>query len=343
MLLLSTILFVRCTDPNESAVGTIDPVVKMNRSVLEDISNNVITKTYEDLNNKAVALQTAIIGLTVGDEVAFNSVKAAWRATRASWEQSESFVYGPVIDGIDPAIDSWHVDADSVNVILNLNLPISVDTIDANVNTRGFHVIEYLVWGSNGQKNASELTVKEIEYLNAAATDLQNNTLTLFNGWTSAGGDFASTFISAGNNTIYPLQKDAFLEITNGMIALSNEMSTTKILGPLDEGIIQEESWISGNTKQDLINNVRSIQNIYLGDFASVDSKGLTDLVAAKDSALDSEIKNQIEVTIASIEAIPDTFTQALTDNRPLIENIKVQVDLLHSKLETGLRPFFQQ
>ena len=308
-----------------------------------DISNNVITKAYEVLNNNAISLQTSVAGLSVGNESSLAAVKEAWRTTRSSWEQSGAFSYGPVGEGLDRAIDSWPVDIDSVNVILNIPLPISVDTIKASSTTRGFHVIEYLVWGSDGQKTASDLTVKELEYLTAAATDLQNNTHLLFNGWAPLGGNFTGIFISAGNNAIYPLQKDALLEMTDGMIALAEEVALFKIGNPLGDGVLLEESRLSNNTKQDLADNMQSIRNIYLGDLAATDLKGLTNLVESDNIVLDTEIKAKIDIAIQAIDAIPNTFSQSLADNRPAIENALAQIVALQTILQNELKPFFEQ
>ncbi|MDQ7961560.1 imelysin family protein [Flavobacterium lindanitolerans] len=341
LLAMSAVFFVNCSNNDDSS--NVDPNAGLYKEVLTDLSNDVITKTYEDLNNKAIALKTAVNALTIGNETALTAVKDAWKAARSPWEQSEGFLYGPVdTGGIDPAMDTWPVDVTAMNDILNSSNPITTSTIEANVEARGFHLIEYLVWGINGNKAASALTARELEYLRAAAADLQNNTQILYDGWKVSGGNFARHFINAGTtgNQGYTSQKAALEEIINGLITIADEVATGKIQTPLDEGVSQEESRFSNNSKRDFADNMRSIKNIYWGDYNGNSRAGLTNIVAPKNSALDANIKSKIDAAISAIEAIPGTFTDAVTNNVPAVENARDKVAELQVLIQSQLKPF---
>lgn len=340
LITLSGLAFVSCSDNDDSVAA--DPNATLYTEVLTDLSTDVITKTYEDLNTKAIALKTAVNTLTIGDETTLAAIKDAWKATRAPWEQSEGFLYGPVdTEGIDPSMDTWPVDVNAMNAILNSNNPITTTVIEANVEARGFHLIEYLVWGINGNKPAATLTAREIEYLKAAAQDLQNNTQALYDGWKSSGGNYGKYFINpTQQGSPYNSQKDALEEIINGLITITDEVAAGKIQTPLDEGVSTEESRFSNNSKTDFANNMRSVKNIYFGDFNGTDNKGLTDIVAPSKPALDANVKAKIEAAIQAIEAIPGTFTDAVTNNKPAVENAKAKVTELQLLIQNELKSF---
>lgn len=346
LLAMSAVFFVNCSNNDDSS--DVNPNAGLYKEVITDLSNDVITKTYEDLNSKAIALKTAINALTIGNEVSLTAVKDAWKAARSPWEQSEGFLYGPVADdafgegGIDPKLDTWPVDVNAMNAILNSSSAITVSTLESNSEARGFHLIEYLVWGINGNKSANDLNAREIEYLKAAAQDLQNNTQILYDGWKSSGGNYANNFITAGTgNVLYPSQKLVFEEIINGLITITDEVATGKIETPLNEGVAVEESRFSNNSKKDFADNMRSVKNIYLGDFSGNDQKGLTNIVAPVNGQLDQEMKSKIDAAISAIEAIPGTFTDAVTNNRVAVQNARDKVLELQLFIQSKLKPHF--
>ncbi len=335
-------LLVNCSDNDGD---TVDPNASLYTEVLTNESVDVITKTYQDLYNNAGALKTACQNLTIGDEAKLQVVKDAWAAARAPWEKSEGFLYGPVdTEGIDPAIDSWPVDVTAIDAIIASSSPITSATLD-NDDARGFHTIEYFVWGINGNKAASALTARELEYLVAAATNLQEKTAQLYNGWLQSQGNFAANFINAGKSgSIYTSQKGALEELVEGLIIIADEVANGKIEEPLNGNSggakpEAEESRFSNNSKLDFANNMRSIQNVYLGDYNGEDGKGLTDVVKLKNTTLDSQIKTKISDAISAIEAIPGTFTNAIVNNRTAVQNAQTKVSELKALLESQLQP----
>lgn len=335
-----------CSDNEDSS--SADPNEALFATTLTDLTNDVITVTYEDLNTKATALKAAINTLAATpNEANLQAVKTAWSATRAPWEESEGFLYGPVdTGGIDPAMDTWPVDVSAMNAILNSNQAITASLIAANNEARGFHLIEFLVWGEDGNKTAAELTPRQLQYLQAAATDLQNNTQTLYDGWKASGGNYGSNFINAGTTSnIYPSKKAALEEIIEGIITIANEVANGKIEDPLNsEGGTPnaqfEESRFSNNSKLDFANNMRSIQNIYLGDFGGNDGAGLTDIIAHHNPTLDAEVKAKITAAISAIESIPGTFSDAIYNNRPAVVAAQAKVAELQLLLESQVKPY---
>lgn len=318
--------------------------------VLNDVPVSVITATYKSLYDNAVLLKTAVNNLSIGDETELTAVKNAWIATRSPWEKSEGFLYGPVdTEGIDPAIDSWPVNVTDIEAILKSANPITSSLLETNNEARGFHTLEYFVWGLNGNKKASELTARQLQFLVAVAENLQDKTAQLYNGWIVGKGNFVSNFTNAGKSTsIYTSKKSALEEIAEGLVIIADEVANGKIEDPLNgnnggANPEAEESRFSNNSKVDFADNMRSIQNIYLGNNNGFDGKGLTDIVASKNANLDTNIKNKITAAILAIESIPGTFTTAIVSNRAAVQNAQTKVAELKTVLESELQPFISK
>ncbi len=341
----ATLSFVACSD-NDDSTGT-DPQNATLQEVVSNTSNNVIIATYNDLNQKAIALTSVINQLATTPNAAnLQAAKEAWVAARAPWEQTEGFLYGPVdSEGIDPAMDTWPVDVEAMNNILNSSNAITVQTIENNNEARGFHLIEFLLWGEAGNKTAQQLTVRQLELLKAAATDLQNNTQKLYNGWIASGGNFVNNFLNPSPE-VYPSYTAVLEEITEGLIIIADEVANGKIEDPLNPESSTpkpelEESRFSNNSKLDFADNMRSIQNIYLGKYGTNgNGKGLTTLIAAKNPVLDTKIKNAVTAAINAINAIPGTFTEAIYSNKNAVKDAQQKVRDLQTILQAELKPF---
>lgn len=343
LMALTVVLVAGCTK-NEGDDDKDNPLYK---EVLINEAN-IITTTYNDLNSRAISLKSAINTFVNSvNETNLAQAKNAWIATRAPWEQSEGFLFGPVDqEGIDPAMDTWPVDVEAMNNVLNSNLPITAELIEVNEEARGFHLIEFLLWGENGNKTIADFTNRQLEYLQAAATDLQNNTQKLYDAWSSSGGNYADNLLNAGiDNPVYRSQIAALEELVEGLITIADEVANGKIEDPLNsEGNTPnaelEESRFSNNSKLDFADNMRSIQNIYLGNYGSISGKGLTDLVSPVNTGLDNRVKNLISESIQVIEEIPGTFTDAIYNSRPEVVRAQNKVNELLNILESELKPF---
>ena len=142
---------------------------------------------YEDSLTTAVALKAALQTLVAAPtEANLDAAKAAWRAARIPYQQTEAYRFGnPVVDAWEGKVNAWPLDEGLIdyvagdaglneenpfagaNIIANPKLEISgkvIDTteitpealagvhefdgIDANVTT-GYHAIEFLLWGQD--------------------------------------------------------------------------------------------------------------------------------------------------------------------------------------------------
>jgi len=323
-----------------------DPQVEVNyNEQLSNIGNNIIVKTYEDLKDKSALLKQATLLLETTPTAAnLTAAKNAWIASRSPWEQSEGFLFGPVDQqGIDPGIDSWPVNViDLNNVLASPNALTEAYIANQEGTLKGFHTIEFLLWGANGNKQVADFTAREFEYLKSCSANLATDTNRLYNLWSLNGDKFVLNLINAGNGSpVYISQKSAFVELTNKIIGIADEVANGKINDPFSQNdVTLEESSFSANSKTDFTDNIKSIKNIYLGTYESNgNGKGISSIVGTKNATIDSKIKTQIDEAILAIQSISGTFTSAVSSQSPTVTTAQNKIRTLQATLESELLP----
>ncbi|MCO5229772.1 MAG: hypothetical protein M9958_01320 [Chitinophagales bacterium] len=312
---------------------------------LDNIANNVILPTYKGLADAASDLKSAIVALKNDPSVAnLNAAREAWKATRVFWEQSEGFLFGPVDQhGIDPSIDSWPLNIKDLDNVLNSGAELTVSVVQGYEETlKGFHTIEYLLWGAEGGKLVSDFTEREFEYLLACSGVLSNDTQKLYDLWDPSKGNFIAEIIKAGHgSSIYISEKSALEEISNALVGIVDEVGNSKIDDPFSEhDVTLEESRFSNNSKSDFADNIRSVQNIYTGKFNDKgNGQSINTLVKAVNPALDTKIRTQITASIEAIININGTFTSAVENQDKSVVNAQSTIRELQSTLESELLP----
>jgi len=307
--------------------------------VLLSVGQNVIYPTYSDLSDKAAALETAVLALdTTVNAGRLNTARAAWRAARAPWEESEGFLFGPVdTKSIDPSIDSWPLDSLSLKNILASSTPLTVDYVSGQVDeVKGFHAIEFLLFGVDSSKN--RLNTRELAYAQSAASYFRLRVDLLKSSWNPAEGNFLGEFTGAGvTSTYYRSKKAAAEELLEGMLAICDEVANGKISEPFDHGSDKEESRFSRNSTTDFANNIRSVRNVYLGVYGSGSGPGVKAWVLVADSALALRAEAEMDSAISKTEQIGN-FSAALSADRPKIAAARTAIQTLMTTLDTDVR-----
>ena len=124
--------------------------------------------------------------------------------------------------------------------------------------------------------------------------------------WAPEGENFSGTVATAGEGSaVYPSQSAVVQEMVNGMIVIADEVANGKISDPYNESdTTLVESQFSFNSITDFQDNIRGIQNVYMGKFIS-DGQGLNDFVSSKDADLDVRFQQEVQAAIDAIGAIP--------------------------------------
>src|ERR1700712_821130 len=131
----------------------------LKQSVLNDFVDNVAIPQYQNLSTTANTLNADIVNLnTDATEANLAKAKQSWKDLRTSWEQCEGFLFGPVEDdNYDPNMDSWPVDYVQLDSLLASANPLQITDIQnlGTLSLRGFHPIEYILWGVDGNRSAT--------------------------------------------------------------------------------------------------------------------------------------------------------------------------------------------
>ena len=346
-LLLASAFIVGCGSDEDEHDDEHDHGEAFDAStMLNNFANAVVLATYTELDKKAGELLDAVKALEADPSQAnLEKAQQAWKATRTPWEQSEAFLFGPVdTHGLDPALDSWPVDHVNLQSVLDSNDTLTVDFVSGLEDTqKGFHTIEFLLFRDGDQRQASDITDRELEYLVSTTENLKASTSQLRLAWAPEGENFSNTVAQAGaGSTVYPSQSAAVQEMVNGMIVIADEVANGKISDPYNESdTTLVESQFSFNSISDFQDNIRGIQNVYMGKFMT-DGQGLNEFVNGKDADLDTRFQQEVQAAIDAIGAIPDPFRDSITANRGAVQSAIDAVSKVQQTLEQDILPLVQ-
>ena len=304
---------------------------------------------------------------------------ASWRLMRKSWEQSEAFLYGPAgSHNIDPHIDSWPLDFNQMNALLND--PVRMAQIEEEGGRyvgdvlgyalKGFHACEYLLFESvmqdgravgTGKPHATNLTHAEAVYLNAIVEDLTQQAILLEYAWAGEISEakmalleeaeiepyedhYGEQMINAGKaGSIYVSYQDVAEEIVAGAIDIAGEVADLKMGNPYISSTAEQRDYIespySCTSTIDFADNIRSIQHAYCG--AQTGDYSISNYIYRQDAELDAEVRKAIEDAIAAIEAIEDFENTA--QGNPKVKAAIEKVQALEGLLEDEVLPLLSK
>ena len=210
-------------------------------------------------------------------------------------------------------IDGVEVDATEITpALLQDNLQEAAG-IEANVAT-GYHAIEFLLWGQDlngtgpgaGNRPFTDYSTadhadRRAAYLKAATTLLVTDLEEMVGNWTADGAARAA------------LPELGISAILTGMGSLSfGELAGERMkLGLLLHDPEEEHDCFSDNTHISHLYDAIGIRNVYSGRYERIDGSvvegpAISDLIAAKDGALDTEISGLLDDTIAKMNVMAD-------------------------------------
>ena len=341
-LIILTLVITGCHKSKDE--NNVD-VAQLKKDILSDAAITVAGASYVDLSAKAGQLLIAVQTLNdATTDANLTACRDLWKSTRETWEQSEAWLIGPVeADDIDPRIDTWPVDFNDLNAVLASSATLDDAYMDGlETSLKGFHPIEYLLWGKDGNKAASSLTAREKEYLLALTQNLNKLCGEVKASWSAS---YANLLLTAGasGNSEFPTTKSAYETLVDAMTGICDEVAEGKMKDPFDQqDPTQEESPFAKNSIIDFTNNIKGILAMYQGRFIT-DGKGIEDLVRNYNLSLDNEIKTKYAAAISSLQAITLPFGEAIISQQTQVANAMSRISELAEVLDTKLKPFVQQ
>ncbi len=344
--------------------------------ILEQYVNHTIAPTYTNLANYSEQLVTELQAFRNSrSQSDLNKACETFLSARAWWEKSEAFLFGAASDfGIDPHIDSWPLDEDAFNNLMNSpNMIAALGGEDGDVvageqlgnSLLGFHGIEYILFRNGQVRSTSEITDMQITYAVAVAGDLRNRCFQLEVSWigndaaashrrkveelelnsTVNGGNFSygqnlKKAGTAGSTYISTVQ--GLMAIVDGCKTIADEVGTSKIGKPYyGEDVHYIESPYSQKSIEDFFDNITSIEHAYYGGIEGSQSEDLSlhGYMKKINADLDARVIEAINNAKAKINAMPRPFVKNYSNpaNEEAILACQALDDIL-SEVNTELR-----
>jgi putative iron-regulated protein len=214
---------------------------------------------------------------------------------------------------------------------------------------KGFHVIEYFLFGSQNNRQVSDLKPRDLQYVKLLGQAFATTANDLLQSWTK-GGDgrpaYREVFVTAGkeSNVAYPTVSAAMSEMIQGMLDSLDEVANEKMHEPfVKKDSKLAESRFSQHTLTDMKHNIQGAQNIYLGSFTGSNgsANGLSTLVAQTQPDMDVTVKAQFQTAMTAMEKIPAPFETAIQDPQSAasIEAAVAAINEVRKTIETQVKP----
>lgn len=211
------------------------------------------------------------------------------------------------------------IDAKKITPDLIAGTLHEADGIEANV-ASGYHAIEFLLWGQDlngtgpgaGDRPYTDFLTtdgctggncdRRVDYLVSATDLLVSDLEEMVAAWDQGG---------AGRAAVTANPKNGLLAMLTGMGSLGyGEVAGQRMkLGLMLNDPEEEHDCFSDNTHNSHYYDGLGIQNVYLGRYTRLDGSTLTvpsmsDLVAAKDTAVDAQLKAELDASVTALMAI---------------------------------------
>ena len=234
-------------------------------------------------------------------------------ASYGTESDSNALYVANVIANPKISIDGSELDATDITPELLAEHLQEAAGVESNVAT-GYHAIEFLLWGQDlngtgpgaGARPFTDYSTaphadRRAAYLKAASTLLLRDLEEMVGNWEAEGAARAA------------LAEQGISTILTGMGSLSfGEVAGERMkLGLLLHDPEEEHDCFSDNTHVSHLYDAIGVQNVYLGKYTRVDGSvvegpALSEIIAERDEALDSEIKGLLDDTIAKMNVMAE-------------------------------------
>jgi putative iron-regulated protein len=343
------------TENNPAVNSAVITKVAFNKQIISDFADKIVVPTNQLFALKAKELSLAVDAFVKSpNEKTLKAAQTAWIAARSPWEQSECFGFGPAKSlGYDGSLDTWPVNDTDLKKVLNSQEPITAEYIEKRQDTeKGFHVIEYLLFNEENNRQPQDLKKRELQYLQALAQDFSKVAELLADSWVKGVPGkpaYREVIATSGdsNNSTYPTIQSGVEEMLGGMVTSLGEVADSKI----DKAFKQQdsklaESRFSLNTLTDMKHNVEGSQNVYLGRFldGKTSGMGLTNHIVQVNPTVDQKVKQQFQIALDALNKIPEPFEKSVVDpqHASAIKAAQNAVRTLADTLDQEVKPLIK-
>ena len=328
------------------AADTVTP-----KAVMENYVNLASATFSDALSSAKILQEKVNAFIAAPSAETQQAAKTAWIASRKPYDQSEAFRFGnPNVDAWEGQVNAWPLDEGLIdyvktdayegeegNPFATANSIAGKEKIDIallkslnakggsekNVGT-GYHAIEFLLWGQDlnedpktagkrpytdfakGDACTNANCERRAEYLKAATDLLVADLQTMADDWADGKDNYRKAFLAL--NETEALRRMLFGMGSLSLGELAGERMNVSLLAHSQE---EEPSCFSDNTHHDVVDDARSIQNIFNGtytrtDGTTVSGASLAQLVALKDPTASTTLVEKLADTQQKAQAIVD-------------------------------------
>ena len=324
--------------------------------------STLVYASYSDTVTAAQQMKKAIHAFLAKPSAETQAAaRKAWLQAREFYGQTEAFRFydGPIDseDGPEGRLNAWPMDEsyvdyvvgdDKAGLINNRKVVISKKRLaelnehdgEENIST-GWHAIEFMLWGQDldekgpgarpftdfvdGKKANAD---RRRQYLKVVTELLLDDLQSVAREWKpGVKNNFRAQFDKGGEASLR--------KIFVGLGSLSRgELAGERLeVAMASRDQEDEHSCFSDNTHRDAVTNAQGIQNVWLGSYRRLDGSvlqgpGLRDWVAMHDKAIAEKTSLQIAKSVASAQAIPAPFDQAIQGARDSAARASIQATI---------------
>ncbi|ABG57955.1 imelysin family protein [Cytophaga hutchinsonii] len=330
ILAISICISVCACKPSKDETSSLKTADR--KPLVTNLGNNVILPRYVALNTSVNAFDSEVQIFTAAPTIEnLTSLRIKFYQAYIDWEYVACFEFGPA------AASTVNLGTKTVNAfpadtaVIKNKIVQGVTAIPPTNSAMysGFPAIDYLLFAKSltaqqivDSFTVSSTAVKRCNYLKTVSSDLKARINTTYTNWTASGANFISLYTnstgidlgSATSQTVNMLVADVE-NIKNFKLGIPLNIIQNVVVGdgstvnPFKcEGYHSDSSLVLAKA------SIESLRKLYLGIGADgTDGEGFDNYLEAIDrSGLNVQIKNQIALLQAKLDAIPAPISIAI-------------------------------
>jgi hypothetical protein len=280
------------------------------KEVLQNLADDVIVPSYQDLSSSLAALSTTTQALcTSPSPKSLTSAQAAWSSAELAYQRTRAAGIGPAIDDRLMSDVAFAARQTVIDDLLESTEPVDRDAVaDEGAAARGIYASEIALFGEGSDTLTSTAGARRCEYAASVASLASEAADAVTVQWTD--GDATETFVSGLDGG--PQSTVALLvnEVSHRLEELDTmglrDMTTAKSIDDLDP------SRVGGPADQRLASRKALLAGISaaIGD----GSTGISALVGAHDADTRDRLVAADERADKALGALPDSVADAFDD-----------------------------
>lgn len=300
--------------------------------LIEDVSTNVIIPEYKKFYDLSKSFnEKTNIFINNPDNISLKDLQDNWKKIMESWQKINVFEFGPVKTlSLHSKIFYSPINTQAINEVISK--PVSelsnnfLNTV--GVTKKGLPVIEYLIFANDSNAviesfNSNDLSKNSEQrkiYLQLLSKDLLDNSEKIYKEWDTNQGNYSAKLVKENN---------AFNMLLNNTIAVLENIKDTKLGTPMGKKsggelrLNEIESIYSNNAKNNILNNILSLEAIFKGSYTNSELNGLDDYLDYMERKdLRIQIVSQIDKVKQMINGMNPSLEYTITKENTKAENL---------------------